>query len=352
MMLTWASSTWRSSTAPSRSTSSRRVWPARSDMLLVTLIRTSSLTPLSAIASSPVSTWRSTSWRSLLSSSTMSSNMNIRLLTSSASSGSRASRASTMSRSVARSERLMMSISGSRPPTAESSDGCSTEEVLRSRHFSSARSTSGEVRSITAIRWATSACRSGSRPDSTSVARSLGMCARITAITCGCSPEMNDRSWRGSARCRNWKGICRAAAASRSMIESARSRPRDSSSRARAKSGPPLMTLAWAVAIWWNSVMTASVSSALSDSSREISEETASTSLSRRWLSTLAALSWPSWTSRIAALRMPASLIVAVIGSPPSPPASRGAAGRLPRAVAPPSPRSRHGRRRAGWTRR
>ena len=73
----------------------------------------------------------------------MSSNMNIRLLTSSASSGSRASRPSTICRSVARSERLMMWTSGSTPPTREMSVGCSTEESLRSRVASTACSDVG-----------------------------------------------------------------------------------------------------------------------------------------------------------------------------------------------------------------
>ena len=67
----------------------------------VTLIRTSSVTPLRATARSALSTWRSTCCTSRSSSRVMSSNMNIRLLTSSASSGSRSWRPSTMSRSVA-----------------------------------------------------------------------------------------------------------------------------------------------------------------------------------------------------------------------------------------------------------
>ena len=62
------------------------------------------------------------------------------------------------------------------------------------------------------------------------------------------------------------------------MIESARSAPRDSSSRARAKSGPPRMMLSCAVDSSRNSARTASVSPALSDSSRAISAEIASTS--------------------------------------------------------------------------
>ena len=63
---------------------------------VVILSRTASATPLSASASSPVSTSRRTSWTERSSRVTMSSNMNIRLLTSSASDGSSASRPSTI----------------------------------------------------------------------------------------------------------------------------------------------------------------------------------------------------------------------------------------------------------------
>ena len=82
----------------------------------------------------------------------MSSNMNIRLLTSSASSGSRASSPSTICRSVARSERLMMLTRGSNPPTRDSSAGWSIVDSFRSRMLSTLRMMSGEVRSITAMR--------------------------------------------------------------------------------------------------------------------------------------------------------------------------------------------------------
>ena len=117
----------------------------------------------------------------------MSSNMNIRRRISSAISGLRASRASRMRRSVVRSARLMMSTSGCRPPTVESSSGCSTVESLRCRASSTWRITSGEVRSMTAMRCATSDCTSGASPDRIDDASADGMCARTSAMVCGCS---------------------------------------------------------------------------------------------------------------------------------------------------------------------
>ncbi len=72
-----------------------------------------------------------------------------------------------MSRSVARSERLMMSMSGSRPPTTDRSAGCSTLDMRRCRIVSTLRTMSGDVRSIAAIRCATSACSAGGSLDRT-----------------------------------------------------------------------------------------------------------------------------------------------------------------------------------------
>ena len=132
-----------------------------------------------------------------------------------------------------------MLTSGSTPPTRDISVGCSTDESLRSRVASTVRMISGEVRSMTAIRWATSACCSGGRPESSSDALSAVMWASTSAMTCGCSSAMKERSWAGSARCRNWNGICIAAALSRSMISAARSAPSDCSRSCWAKPRPP-----------------------------------------------------------------------------------------------------------------
>ena len=123
----------------------------------------------------------------------------------------------------------MMSTSGSTPPTRDISVGCSTEESLRSRIASTLRMISGDVRSMTAMRCATSACCSGGRPESSSDALSAVMWASTSAIICGCSSTMKERSWDGSARCRNWNGIFTAAALSRSTISDARSAPSDCS---------------------------------------------------------------------------------------------------------------------------
>ena len=180
----------------------------------------------------------------------------------------------------------MMLTSGSSPPTRDISAGCSIDDSRRSRVASTALMISGEVRSMTAIRWATSACMSGARPESSSDALSGVMCASTSAITCGCSSMMNDRSCAGSARCRNWNGICTAAALSRAMISEARSAPRLCSRICWAKLSPPWAMCARAVIMSRNSVSTTSVSAPLIDSSRAISAETASTSASDMWPST------------------------------------------------------------------
>ena len=78
--------------------------------------------------------------------------------------------------------------------------GWSTDDMRRSSMVSRALRISGDVRSMTAMRCATSACSSGLSPDRTSVALSLDRCASTTAITCGCSLLMKESSWRGSAR--------------------------------------------------------------------------------------------------------------------------------------------------------
>jgi hypothetical protein len=211
---------------------------------------------------------------------TMSSNMNILLLMASASDGSSASSPSTICRSVERSERLMMLTSGSRPPTRDISAGWSMEDRRRSSVASTALMISGEVRSMTAIRWATSACMPGASPDRSSDALSGVMCASTSAITCGCSSTMNDRSCAGSARCRKRKGVATEAALSRAMMSAARSDPRLCSRISWANPSPPWAMCSRAVIMSRNSVSTVSVSAPLIDSSRAISEETASTSTS------------------------------------------------------------------------
>ena len=238
----------------------------------------------------------------------------------------------------------MMLTSGSTPPTRDISAGWSTDESLRSRVASTLRMISGDVRSMTAIRWATSACCSGGSPDSRSDALSAVMCASTSAITCGCSSAMKERSWAGSARCRNWNGILIAAALSRSTISDARSVPSDCSRSCWAYARPPWATCARAVSRSRNSVSTDSVSSALIASSRAISAETSSTSVSFRWPRTDAAFSLPSWIRRMAALRAP---IVAMAGALTSPPAIRAGGLRRPRADARPGRRARHASRRS-----
>ena len=82
-----------------------------------------------------------------------------------------------MSRSVARSERFRMSTSDWTPPALLKSDCWMTVDSLRSRIVSTCSITSGEVRSIFAMRCATSRCSSSGSALSTMAAASGCMCA-------------------------------------------------------------------------------------------------------------------------------------------------------------------------------
>ena len=95
-----------------------------------------------------------------------------------------------MSRSVARSDELRMSTSVWRPPAWAKSDCWMTVDSLRSRIASTCSITSGDVRSIVAMRSATSRCCSSGSELMTIAAASGFMCASTSAIVCGCS------SWR------------------------------------------------------------------------------------------------------------------------------------------------------------
>ena len=82
-----------------------------------------------------------------------------------------------MRRSVARSDELRMSTSVCRPPACAKSDCWMTVESLRSRIASTCSMTSGEVRSIFAMRSATSRCCS-SGSELITIARRVGMHVR------------------------------------------------------------------------------------------------------------------------------------------------------------------------------
>ena len=125
----------------------------------------------------------------------MSSNMNIRLLTSSASSGSSASRPSTMSRSVARSDRLMIWTSGSTPPTRghlgrlQHRGQLALERRLEPLRMHLRR---GPVHHRDAGARPRPAGRGRGRT-APAMALSPGMCASTRAMTCGCSSAMNEQ---------------------------------------------------------------------------------------------------------------------------------------------------------------
>ena len=170
------------------------------------------------------------------------------------------------------------------------------------------------------------------------------MCASTSAMICGCSSAMNERSWAGSARCRNWNGIWIAAALRRSMISEARSLPSDCSRSCSANARPPWAMWARAVSRSLNSVMTDSDSVALIASSRAISADTSSTSVSDMWPMTDAARSLPSWIRRMAALRAPTAVIAGAVVI--APPASHAGGRRRPPAGARPVRRARHASRR------
>ena len=132
---------------------------ARLDMFLKIFSWTSVSTPLRALASSWPSTSRRTFWMERSSSRTMSSNTNIFFLISSASSGLSSSRASMMPFSEVRSTRLRISTMESTPPAVVKSSLDRVESFF-SRTRSTSRRTSGDVRSIVAMRLATSDCTS------------------------------------------------------------------------------------------------------------------------------------------------------------------------------------------------
>ena len=158
----WASSTSRILTGPMYSISSRSISAARVDMFLKTLAATSFGVALRASERSFVSTSRNTICRERSSSMTMSSKTNMRRLISSVSSGLSTSSVSMMVFSVVRSTRLRTSTMALTPPAVVKS-WVTREESFRSNTRSTSRSTSGEVRSIMAMRRATSACLSCER---------------------------------------------------------------------------------------------------------------------------------------------------------------------------------------------
>jgi hypothetical protein len=137
---------------------------------------------------------------------TMSSKTNICERTCSASSGSVLSSHSRMERSVGRGERLMISTRVSTPPTVVMSWCASSEPIRRPSSSSTRRTISGEVRSIVAIRWATSACCSGAKPESTSADCAAVRWARTSAMICACSSLRKVTSCRTSALRREAKG--------------------------------------------------------------------------------------------------------------------------------------------------
>ena len=167
------------------------------------LSRTSSLTPLSA--SGQVRRCRPGAARAARSGRrawTMSSNMNILARTSSASSGSRCSRPSRISRSVARSARLMMSTSGSQAADGRGSRSAAARREpalqVRTRPGGRCRATCGPSTAMPVRDVGLEPARPG-RP-STAEAWSAVMCASTSAIVCGCSSCRNDStSWRVGA---------------------------------------------------------------------------------------------------------------------------------------------------------
>ncbi len=165
----------------------------------MTLSRTSSRTPLSAAARSAAATSRSTSCMERSSTTTMSSKTNICERTRSARSGSVLASDSRIDFSVGREARLMISTSVSTPPAEDSSALASREPMRRLISSSTRRTTSGEVRSIMAIRSATSACRSGDSRLISSAAWGAGRWASTSATICGCSSRRKDSSCRVSA---------------------------------------------------------------------------------------------------------------------------------------------------------
>ena len=131
----------------------------------------------------------------------MSSNMNIRLRTSSASSGSRPSSPSRMSRSVARSARLMMSTSGCRCRRP------ATVRGLQHRATACARGSPRPARRSRARCGPSSRCGGRRRPAAPAQAaehrrRLVGAaCARAPARwSAGARPGGTRATWRGSAR--------------------------------------------------------------------------------------------------------------------------------------------------------
>ncbi len=144
-----------------------------------------------------------------------------------------------MAFSVVGSARLMISTSGWTPPIAEVSVGVSTADALRWRVSATTATTSGEARSMSAIRCATSACTSGGRPVMICDACSARRWAMTSAMVCGCSPLSRPTIWRASAYCRNSNGWPCSELASRSIMPCARSLPTDASSSCWAKVRPP-----------------------------------------------------------------------------------------------------------------
>ena len=92
---------------------------------------------------------------------------------------------------------------------------------LRSRTRSISRITSGAVRSISAMRVATSICWPSGRVPSTWAAVSAGRYARISATVWGCSLAITFRIWVASVPRRNSNGLTWMAPDRRAMTSSA-----------------------------------------------------------------------------------------------------------------------------------
>ena len=179
----------------------------------------------------------------------MSSNMNIRLRTSSASVGVERLEALDdlpLGGAVGAVDDVDQRVERRRPATSRWAGAPS--DSLRSRVASTARMISGEVRSMTAIRCATSACCSGGRPDSTQrrlVGGHVGEHQRDHLRVLVGDERAQLRAGRPGAG--TGTASATAAALSRSMISAARSGPSDCSSSCWAKLRPPWAMLARAV---------------------------------------------------------------------------------------------------------
>ncbi len=230
-----ASSTCDTRTGAMALTSSSRISRLRSERLVRMISMTPSVEPFMATANTAASMPRRTCWTSRFSSLTMSAKVSIRERTSSARTGSLASRASSSARSVATSERLMISTRGWMPPTT--SLVSREEEMAPTRPLSVSVTTliaSGVAVPMVAMHCATSTGRVPSRPASTAEACSGRRWARTSAMVWGNSPSSRASIWRVSAVSRNSNALPAIDEATLVITPAAFSAPKDASSRPTA----------------------------------------------------------------------------------------------------------------------